>query len=314
MNYHLYFHDDFDGMASGAVMLNFLRSRGDDIISYNPIDYTPKVNETWVRFKFKKPFILVDFRYHPAASWWFDHHRSSFTAPALSSWGKSYKADKTHQSDSGHKSCCSLILAHLKKHYYYKPPRHILELVKEVDIIDGALYKSPAETIELRSPAIKLGAYIYHEKSKNRRVDLINDFSNKALKEILSFEYIINQVKNAHKQLKSSPAYVKRNFILRGSAVFVDGAKVSSDISHYMIYYLFPKIKYSVISEKIKGGYHLGAGFNRWQNNKFCADISRIMEKYGGGGHKTVGAVEKRSKKEIMKIAEEVIEYLNKHG
>jgi nanoRNase/pAp phosphatase (c-di-AMP/oligoRNAs hydrolase) len=38
------------------------------------------------------------------------------------------------------------------------------------------------------------------------------------------------------------------------------------------------------------------------------------MKKYGGGGHKGVGGLERKSKKEIMKIAEEIIEYLNKHG
>lgn len=39
MNYHLYFHDDFDGMSSSAILLDFFRTRGDDIASFNPINF-----------------------------------------------------------------------------------------------------------------------------------------------------------------------------------------------------------------------------------------------------------------------------------
>jgi len=152
VKYHLYFHNDFDGMASGAVMLNFLRSRGDDIVSYNPIDYFPDVNRKWPEYKFKKPFILVDFRYHPAADWWFDHHLTSFFKKK---WQNSFKVDRTHVFNPKIKSVCELVVRHLSKIFKYSPPRYIEYLVKWTSIIDSASYKSPKELVDIKRELYK---------------------------------------------------------------------------------------------------------------------------------------------------------------
>ncbi len=86
MKYDIYFHNDFDGRASAAVMLAFLRSRGDDIEHYIPIKYD--VIPKWIDDKFLEknklfkgkhsPAIIVDFPYHPQAAFWFDHHIRPF--------------------------------------------------------------------------------------------------------------------------------------------------------------------------------------------------------------------------------------------
>ena len=39
MTYDLYFHNDFDGHASAAVMLSFLGGRGDRIGHFVPVDF-----------------------------------------------------------------------------------------------------------------------------------------------------------------------------------------------------------------------------------------------------------------------------------
>lgn len=314
MRYHIYYHDDFDGMASSALMLDFLRSCGDDIISYNPIDYTPKINETWVRYKFKTPFVLVDFRYHPKASWWFDHHKSSFTKPALSSWQKLYKNDKTHQHNSNFPSCASLVLTHLIKYFHYKPPVHVKELIRWSDIIDGARYKSVADAIESRGPAMKIRVYTNFEKNKNHRIGLIKELSLKPMAEVVKSSRIDQKVKLGMEKDKLILEKLKKISDVLDKVTFVDGVKNFLKTSHFMVYYVFPSTIYSVVLETMSSGYHLRVGFNHWQKEKRRVDISKISEKYGGGGHKTVGAIEKKSKKEIMQIAEEIIEYLNKHG
>lgn len=314
MKYHLYYHDDFDGMASGAVMLNFLRSRGDGIVSYNPIDYIPDLNENWVRYKFKKPFILVDFRYHPAADWWFDHHKSSFTRPALSVWGKAYKNGKTRFHNSSFASCASLILAHLSRHFEYRPPKHIKELAKWDDIIDAGRYKSVTDVIESRSFALKIRIYTYYEKNKKHRVGLLKELSEKTMRKIASGARVAQKVKLGLAENARVIKWLKKISLVSKKTAFVDGVKNNLETNHFMVYYVFPHVRYSIILEKMPGGYHLRLGFNRWQKEKRRVDISKIAEKYGGGGHVGVGAIEHRSKKEIMKIAQEVIEYLNKHG
>lgn len=314
MKYHLYYHDDFDGMASGAVMLNFLRSRGDDIISYNPIDYTPQLNENWVSYKFKKPFILVDFRYHPAADWWFDHHETSFDIPALSSWKKLYRKARNHYRNSSYDSCCSLVTISLKKYHKYYPPRHTVELSKWLDVIDGAKYKLLKEVIESVSPPLKLRNYLFYEKDETKREKLVQDLAFKPMSEIARQKRVVEVVKNGETQIKKALKMIKNHSAASGNTVFIDATPIPVDVSHYMAYYVYPKSKYSVILEKVREYYHLGIGFNFWQSSKKPINVGNLMVKYGGGGRKTVGAIEKKSKSELLKIAKEVIKYLNRYG
>ena len=315
MKYHLYFHNDFDGVASGAVMLNFLRSRGDDIASFNQVDYTLRINEGWVNYKFKVPFILVDFRYHPKASWWFDHHETSFDKPSLLKWGKDYRNDSTHSHITKYGSCSSLILAHLEKYWHHSPPKYIREVAKWADVIDAALYKSPREVIVPRVPALKLRIYLLYEDNTSLWASLIKKMAAGLMNQVVKQKHISSKVKLGIADAKKTIKKLTRFSTTSTKVVFVDATKITSDVSHYFAYLVYPKLKYSAILEKYKKKcYHLGIGFNRWQGDKNCTNIGKLMLKYGGGGHLAVGAVERKSKEEILKIAGKVIEYLNEHG
>lgn len=315
MNYHLYFHDDFDGMASGAVMLNFLRSCGDNITSFNPIDYSPTTNKNWVNFKFKRPFILVDFRYHLRADWWFDHHKASFSWPVLQSWKEKYKNDQTHHWDPAYKSCCGMIFDFLKKHYQYYLPQFIKELAKWADIIDGARYKSARESIEYKKPALKLGLYLLNENNPKRQIAITKELASKPIAEIIKNPFIKNKLKVAFKDHQKALNLMRHISLFSDGIVFADASDYDLDVSHFMSYFIFPSVKYSVLLEKEKGRYfHLGVGKNPWNKPSHRFNVSKLLQKYGGGGHENVGAVEKKLKKEILKIASEIVKYLEKHG
>src|SRR5271155_4749866 len=109
MLYDIYFHNDFDGRASAAVMLAFLRSRGDDIEHFIPVKYDiipVGTKKQWLDDKFLEknklfrgkhnPAIIVDFPYHPQAAFWFDHHLRPFRKPG---WEKKFKSDREHRYD-----------------------------------------------------------------------------------------------------------------------------------------------------------------------------------------------------------------------
>lgn len=302
-------------MASGAVMLNFLRSCGDDIISYNPIDYTPNLNENWVKYKFKKPFILVDFRYHPAADWWFDHHQTSFTWPALKNWGKNYKNDNQHFRDPKFKSCASLVLAHLAEKYNYESTKHIKELCKGVDIVDSMGFKSAKEAISYTKPGFKLLAYLDSENNQKNRRELIKLLAKEPVAKIIKRHDVAQKAKHHATRVLKTTMRLKTTSRVSGPVVFVDATQINEfSIHHYMVYYLFPQIRYSILLKRDRGYFSLGVGANLWSKSSKFADIGRLMTKYGGGGHGTVGATQKKSKSKLLKIAQEVIEYLNKHG
>ena len=69
-NFHLYYHDDLDGTSSGAVFLDFFKKRGDDLVSFTPLEYNAHLDANpggWEHHDFQQPFVLVDFHYHPKA-------------------------------------------------------------------------------------------------------------------------------------------------------------------------------------------------------------------------------------------------------
>src|ERR1700685_3337099 len=113
MKYDIYFHNDFDGRASAAVVLAFLRSRGDDIEHFTPVNYY--LLSQWMDEKFfekhklfsgkRNPAIIVDFLYHPKAAMWFEHHATTFKRPE---WEKKFKPDTFHRLEPQYPSCCHL--------------------------------------------------------------------------------------------------------------------------------------------------------------------------------------------------------------
>jgi len=152
MTYNLYFHNDFDGIASTAILMNFLKARGDKIAAFYPVQY-PIDFKAWGKISFKKPTIIVDFVYHPKAKIWFDHHPTAFIKD---SWRKNFRAKKLLRWDCDYKSCSSLILDSLKKDFKFRPKKFLLELAKWSDKIDAFAFKNPRESISFRKPAMKL--------------------------------------------------------------------------------------------------------------------------------------------------------------
>jgi len=316
VNYHLYFHNDFDGVASGAVVLNFLRSRGDNIISFTPMDYSPALKKRWANFKFKKPFIIVDFLYHPKASWWFDHHPTSFVHAA---WRKKFRNDKNHVFGLARRSsCCDLMARCLKKEFSYKPPKFIVELVKWATFVDGAWYKSAREAIESKQPAIRLARATDPNLRGRALVKYFEAMVKSLASEPIARTIQIPAVKKEIRRVEGSDAKVKkvlgRISTVTGRTVFLDGTRANVELSNYSGYYFHPKIDYTLSLEFHGSYYHLTVGKNPWKKTPAKVHIGKMLDKYGGGGHKTVGGVERKSKREILRIVREVVEYLGRYG
>jgi hypothetical protein len=316
MDYHLYFHNDFDGVASGAVMLDFLKSRGDDIISFTPIDYSPTLKKNWANFKFREPFVIVDFLYYPKASWWFDHHPTSFIDDK---WRKEFKSDKNHAFDPAKKSACDLLTGHLKKEFNYKPPKFMTDLIKWATVIDGALYKSPKEAVEGRQPAIKLAPALNPINFKARAPAkyfeaIIKSLASEPIVKTVQIPIVKKEIRRIKKKNKEAEQVFGKISVLTDKVVFIDGTKTGAQLSNFFGYYFYPEVDYAATLEFYGRYYHLSVGKNPWRKTPARVHIGELLNKYGGGGHKTVGGVERKTKSEILKIAEEIIEYLNKHG
>ena len=129
---------------------------------------------------------------------------------------------------------------------------------------------------------------------------------------------LIPAVKKEIQRIRKNDRKVERALdkisTLTGKTVFIDGAKTAVELSNYSGYYFYPKIDYAITLEFYGSYYHLTVGKNPWRKTPAKVHIGKLLNKYGGGGHKTVGGMERKTKPEILKIAKEVIEYLNRHG
>jgi hypothetical protein len=319
MKYDIFFHDDLDGRASAAVILDFLRSRGDNAQRFIPLDYT--IKPQWGKLNFfevnklikgkRNPSIVLDFRYHPKATFWFDHHPTTFLTK---NWEKNFRPSKFHNFDPKAPSCCGQVMHSLVKNFSYKPPRHIKELVHWLDIIDGGNFKSARQTIDIKEPAIQIDAFIENETHGSKSLAwLIELLSTKPLNRIASDSRVksaVTKMKITRKQ--SLEFYRSKLQIYEKGVLSIDLSRLKTDELRFAPFYLQPKSRYAVILKKSRGYYHFTVSVNPWQRKKSKVHIGQLLTKYGGGGHKNVGGLETKTRQNADRIANELIEYLKK--
>src|SRR3954447_21783451 len=182
----LYHGNCFDGVSSAAVFSKFYKT------AFHPdadIYYTPTMHRAGNAFD-RDQFdgdenAIVDFKYCPdeRLTWWFDHHQSAFLSPSDE---EHFKADHSGKKflDTTSKSCAEFIARIAKEKFDFEDPS-LAELVEWAHIIDGALYESPAQCVELRSSALKLMQVLEGERDETFVERIIRSLMEKSLDEIL---------------------------------------------------------------------------------------------------------------------------------
>ncbi len=314
MKYDIYFHNDFDGRASAAVMLAFLRSRGDDNERYVAMTYGSE--KGWLRqdlTKKRNPAIVVDFVYHPGTTWWFDHHPTTFRNKK---WKQAFKPDKFHCHDASYKSACHLIYDSLKKNFGWKPPAHFTELVRWLDVIDGAMYRSPRETIEMKSPALRINALIEaasHTEAEDRF--LIGLLAERPLVCVVAVPRIARAISALRKKVRESMRFYKTNLRAFGKATLID---VTDDplrgLLRFAPYYFYPKTIYSFrLRKKGPRVWYLGVGVAPWRRAANRFDLGLLLRRrYRGGGHKDVAATSFKTKGDAVRAFKKLNALLNR--
>jgi hypothetical protein len=77
-----------------------------------------------------------------------------------------------------------------------------------------------------------------------------------------------------------------------GSVIFVDLTDTVMDVvGKFVTYALYPESMYSVMVSRGRTRCKVSVGYNPWSARERRHDISRICQRYGGGGHVVVGAI-----------------------
>lgn len=310
----LYHGNCFDGVSSAAIFTKFYRAR---VHPEAEVFYTPTMHRAGNAFD-REQFdgdenAIVDFKYCPdeRLTWWFDHHQSAFLSKEDE---QHFLADTSGQKflDTESKSCAEFI-AHVAKDKYDFEDESLAELIEWAHIIDGALYESPAQCVELRSSALKLMQVIEGEKDPAFVEHIIRLLTHKTLAEIVESDEIQAKLTPILEKHWSTVELIKERSMYDRGVVTFDLTDTGIDgYNKFIPYYFFPETTYNVSLTQSDFRTKISVGSNPWSPRPRTHNIAEICERYGGGGHAVVGAVSlKRDDLELGKgYMREIIEQL----
>jgi hypothetical protein len=289
----LYHGNCFDGVSSAAIFSKFYWAK---IAPAAEISYTPTMHRAGNAFD-RDQFdgdenAIVDFKYCPdeRLTWWFDHHQSAFLSKEDE---EHFLADTGGQKflDIDSKSCAEFIARIVKEKFDFED-ESLAELIEWAHIIDGALYESPAQCVELRSSALKLMQVIEGEKDPAFVEKIIRMLTEKSLDEIIASDEIqakLTPILDEH--WKTVEVIKQRSTSERGVVSFDLTGTGIEGYNKFIPYYFHPEVTYVVSLSQSSFRTKISVGSNPWAPRPRVHNIAQICERYGGGGHAVVGAV-----------------------
>lgn len=289
----LYHGNCFDGVSSAAVFTKFYRARFD---SQADVYYTPTMHRAGNAFD-REQFdgdenAIVDFKYcaDDRLTWWFDHHQSAF----LSKEDEQHFLNDTSGKkflDTASRSCAEFIARVAKEKFDFEDA-HLAELIEWAHIIDGALYESPAQCVELRSSALKLMQVIEGEKDPAFIEEIIRRLTTETLDEIVESDEIQTKLTPILERHWNTVNLIKERATYGRGVVSFDLADTNIDgYNKFIPYYFYPETTYNVAVTQSEFRTKISVGSNPWSPRPRLHNIAEICERYGGGGHAVVGAV-----------------------
>jgi len=313
----LYHGNCFDGCSSAGIFSRFYRekiAKGPAEVAFRPLEHKGDAQAFPADSFDGDENVCVDFRYSqdPRLSWWFDHHASAFQLPGDEAH---FRADATGRKfyDPTAKSCAKFVARILSTQFGWDPSP-LRELIDWAELIDGALFPSAAMAVELAEPALQLMTWIENNRDPTLADRFIDDLVSRPLDAIAADDYVRGPVEVLLAQHHKNIELVRSVARLEDGVVFYD--LVDSPVgalNKFITYYLFPEARYSVgvsLGTRAK----ISVGSNPWSPVPRTHDISKICERYGGGGHAVVGAVSvpKGEVPRARQIASEIVAELQR--
>jgi hypothetical protein len=290
----LYHGNCFDGCSSAALFGRFFAEREGARLAgvrYFPMHhlqgspFLPGVFDGDVN-------ACVDFRFSPAPElhWWFDHHQSAFQ-PA--SERAAFEADATGQKfwDPTAPSCAGFMARTLEARFGWTAP-DLAELLRWADIIDAARFPSAAMAVRLEEPALRLMTLLEATHDPSTPTRLIEALQRRPLAEIAAEPWVTEPLGPILERHGRAIETIRRLAREDSGVVEIDLSETGIEgANKFIAYELFPDSRYTVVVTRDRKRSKVSVGSNPWSKVPRTHDISRICERYGGGGHPVVGGV-----------------------
>lgn len=292
----LYHGHCFDGVASAATFTRFYKERihTDAEVSYGGLLHRPG-NLFDQSLLDADENAIVDFKYASSErlTWWFDHHESAFLTPADEAH---FRADTSGRKflDPSRKSCTEFIADVARTQFGFND-EPLKQLVHWAHIIDGALYESAAQCVELKEPALQLMQVIEGDQDEAFIEEVIRELSVKTLDQVAGSEESQKRFRPILELHLQTLDAIKRKAVFEKYVVQFDLVDEGYEgFNKFIPYYLYPDTTYSVALTRGQHRTKISVGSNPWAPKPRTHNIAKICERYGGGGHAVVGAISLR--------------------
>jgi hypothetical protein len=289
----LYHGHCFDGVASAVTFTRFYRERinSEADVYYGGLLHRPGNLFDENMFDGDENAI-VDFKYSPSEklTWWFDHHQSAFLTPEDEAHFHAENSDQKFL-DPTRKSCTEFIadVARTKFGFNDGP---LKDLIHWAHIIDGALYESPAQCVELQEPALQLMQVIEADPDDAFIEQIIRNLTMSSLNEVATSDEVQRRFQPILTQHLETLEAIRRKARFEHGVVQFDLVDEGYEgFNKFIPYYLFPEATYTVALTRAPQRTKISVGSNPWSPRPRTHNIATICERYGGGGHAVVGAI-----------------------
>lgn len=297
-NLKIFFHNHcFDGASSAALFADFYRvhRKSNATIEYCGMSHRSGDPFDSVAIDGEEN-ACVDFRYCPneAMNWWFDHHTSGFQPPSLEEHFQASRGT-TKFFDPTARSCALFMARVLKDSFGYEPSDekgHWKELLNWADRIDGAVFDSASEIVELASPVLRIMTWMRGSRNTEAMIRLIQLLGHTGFDELEGLPWIAEDLEQLLRAHKETIELIGRRLVFDGRVATCDlsGDEIRSH-SGFVAYMLCPEASYSIVLARAGAVANISIGHNPWAEVKATHNIARLCEKYGGGGHPHVGGI-----------------------
>lgn len=299
MTLHIYFHRDFDGVVSATILTVIMKKlKYFNEFKYYPVDYN--IKDDWIKHSLIIPAGVVDFLFHPDATYYYDHHSTSFESDECN-----FAQTKFKRWDSSSKSAASLIAGTFFEDVDLE---EFQDMVKWADTIDSAEYASPSDVYDYNNKYLILSKIAgQYANEDSILVEMIESIVNGNIVDFLSnYEHEIFRL--ISQELDSLKA-LKEKLSIKGNVCLFDQGESNMGYQRFLPYYYYPDLDYVVGIYPSDKNYKISLGYNPWKTDNVI-DLGKEAKKFGGGGRMNVAGIVVNDYRTALDVAKALIKRL----
>lgn len=276
----IYYHNDYDGAASAALVAGWWQQ-------YAPQAEEPRLQSVDYQDSFwqadlpptgEELVALVDFQFHPRADLWFDHHPTAFSSVALA---QTFVPGPRQVWRPDRVSCAEVVFEALGV--------GSRELVAYARKIDGALYQSVDEYYAAEHPALQVN-HVWGDLTEGQKADLIRRFRSGQLELPRELEPKLERWRRKTTGLWGPCGEAAE---LRGSVAVVNGLSARLPFLRFATFRLYPQSAYGVTAYWRGSEIGISLARNPWAAVPLDAGphLGLLARRFGGGGHAAAAGI-----------------------